>query len=540
MKAIVADVLPRLNGLAQVSVAVAMMSSPAALALQLENMANRGSVPGDVARQARALATASPTGTKMARLRALVDDLRTSAGENWRMVVFTGRNETQAAIGRDLEAQGAKVAYVGGGANAAGNTAAIKAFWADPPGANVIVSTDAGAEGVNLQVCNVVVNYDLPWNPMIVEQRIGRVQRLASRFQHVSVANLVVAGSVEERVVARLMVKLQAVSDTLGDVEAILEAAGREDEDSIQNELRELVVKSLMGQDVEAATKAVESAIERAKELYDKERDTVETTLGAMDEMHRAGPRLPDLEPVAPRFDAPTFVRLAHEANGATVTEDAQGRLRIAAPGQPVTLATFDATDPDLLRAASTPGFGGKWIENYAPGSPPFEHLVGAWASRRAHRVRDARHGLTASPRTLIDAWLLELDPDLRLEGVRIEARVPRFRGLATFRASAAVAVDRLERLVEVAVGEAPAGQPAVADELAFVADEMFLPEYPGHDDETLRRALATTGDLEAFAAFYEARLTENMGRTNDERMRVALRERFEPLFAAELQALAG
>ncbi len=181
---------------------------------------------------------------------------------------------------------------------------------------------------------------------MIVEQRIGRVQRLASPFQHVSVANLVVAGSVEERVVARLMVKLQAVSDTLGDVEAILEAAGRDDEDSIQNELRDLVVKSLMGQDVEAATAAIEVAIERAKELYEEERHTVEDTLGAMDEMHQAGPRLPDLDPVAPRFDVPTFVRLAHEANGATVTEDTKGRLSIDQPGQPVTVATFDGQIP--------------------------------------------------------------------------------------------------------------------------------------------------------------------------------------------------
>lgn len=539
MQAVVADVLPRLNGLSQVSVAVAMMSSPSALAAQLERMAMSGTVPHDVARQVRSLAIASPTGTKMNRLRELAGDLRVSVGEHWRMVVFTGRKETQAAIGRDLEAQGAKVAYIRGG-DAAGNAAAIKAFWDDPPRANVLVSTDAGAEGVNLQVCNVVVNYDLPWNPMIVEQRIGRVQRLASQYRHVSVANLVVAGSVEERVVARLMVKLQAVADTLGDVEAILEAAGRDDEDSIQNELRELVVKSLMGQDVEAATKAVEAAIERAKVLYDQERQTVEDTLGAMDEMHRAGPRLPDLEPVAPRFDVPTFVRLAHEANGATVTEDARGRLRIAAPGQPVTLATFDESDPDLSKVASSPGFGGRWIEYYAPGTPPFEHLVGAWASRRSHRVLDARHGAARSPHDLIDAWLRDLDTDLRTEGVRVGERVPRFRGRATFRASAAVAVDRLERLVDVIVGDASKVRPVTAGDLGYVLDELYLPEYQSHDDEALRASIEEVPDLTAFATFYEARLAENLGRTHDERMSRALRERFEPFLAAELQALEG
>lgn len=540
MQALVANVLPRLNGLSQVSLAVAMMSSPAALASQLENMARNGSVPPSVAQQARALATESPTGTKMERLRALVSDLRASVGSEWRMVVFTGRKETQAAIGRDLAQHGARVAYVGGGSGATANAAAISAFWAEPPGANVIVSTDAGAEGVNLQVCNVVVNYDLPWNPMIVEQRIGRVQRLASRFQHVSVANLVVADSVEERVVARLMVKLQAVSDTLGDVEAILEAAGRDDEDSIQNELRDLVVKSLMGQDVEAATRAVEATIERAKALYDEERATVEDTLGAMDEMHRTGPRLPDLAPVAPRFDVPTFVRLAHEENGATVTEDDRGRLRIAAPGHAVVLATFDETDPDLVRVNSTSGFGGKWIQYYAPGSRAFEQLVGEWASRRVHRVRDGRDGAATSSRALIDAWLRSIDEELRLESVRVEGRVPRFRGRATFQASAAVAVDRLERLVDVTVGDGQTSLTDVPEEVTYVRDELYLPEYTDHDADALRRTIAEAPDLTAFAAFYDARLTEDLRRTTDDRMKAALRDRFEPFFAAELQALDG
>ena len=110
-----------------------------------------------------------------------------------------------------------------GGAQAAANTRSIKGFWEDPPAFNVLVCTDAGAEGVNLQTANVVVNYDLPWNPMVVEQRIGRVQRLASRHKYVVVFNLVVQHSVEEHVVARLLEKLQAISTTIGDIEGILE-----------------------------------------------------------------------------------------------------------------------------------------------------------------------------------------------------------------------------------------------------------------------------------------------------------------------------
>ena len=137
------------------------------------------------------------------------------------------------------------------------------------PRAHAIVSTDAGAEGVNLQVANVLVNYDLPWNPMIVEQRIGRVQRLASRHEFVMVCNLVAAGSVEERVVARLMQKLQLVAHSMGDIEAILESTDPEEDDSeggtFQNRIRELVVRSLIGQDVEAVTEQARQSIEEAR-----------------------------------------------------------------------------------------------------------------------------------------------------------------------------------------------------------------------------------------------------------------------------------
>ena len=103
-------------------------------------------------------------------------------------------------------------------------------FRTNPPGISVIVSTDAGAEGVNLQSGNVLVNYDLPWNPMVLEQRIGRIQRLASRHENVAVINLVIADSVEERVVGRLLEKLQAVAETIGEPSGPLEplTAGRD------------------------------------------------------------------------------------------------------------------------------------------------------------------------------------------------------------------------------------------------------------------------------------------------------------------------
>ena len=95
----------------------------------------------------------------------------------------------------------------------------------------MIVSTEAGSEGVNLQVANVLVNFDLPWNPMIVEQRIGRIQRLASEHASVSILNIMLKDTFEEYIVGRLMEKLQMAAHAIGDIEALLEASGIDDED---------------------------------------------------------------------------------------------------------------------------------------------------------------------------------------------------------------------------------------------------------------------------------------------------------------------
>ena len=63
--------------------------------------------------------------------------------------------------------------------------------------ADILVCTDAAAEGLNFQFCGALVNYDMPWNPMRVEQRIGRIDRLGQRFTDIRIVNLHYAGTVE-------------------------------------------------------------------------------------------------------------------------------------------------------------------------------------------------------------------------------------------------------------------------------------------------------------------------------------------------------
>ena len=129
---------------------------------------------------------------------------------------------------------------------------------------------------VNLQVANVLVNYDLPWNPMIVEQRIRRVQRLASEHAHVSIFNFMLSGTFEEYIVGRLVEKLQMAADAIGDIESLLQGSdigdGEEDAtEGFEQKIRDLVLASLAGKDVEHATELAIKSIDKAKEELERE-----------------------------------------------------------------------------------------------------------------------------------------------------------------------------------------------------------------------------------------------------------------------------
>lgn len=85
-----------------------------------------------------------------------------------------------------------------------------------------LVATEAGGEGINLQFCNHIVNFDLPWNPMRVEQRIGRVHRLG-QTQDVYIYNLSTLGTIEEHIVNLLHEKINMFEMVIGRLDTILE-----------------------------------------------------------------------------------------------------------------------------------------------------------------------------------------------------------------------------------------------------------------------------------------------------------------------------
>src|SRR5712664_1103969 len=95
----------------------------------------------------------------------------------------------------------------------------IRAFHDDER--SVLIATRAGSEGRNLQICNVLVNYDLPWNPMVVEQRIGRLHRIGQK-REVHIVNLAAAGTIESYILQLLDKKIKLFELVVGELDLIL------------------------------------------------------------------------------------------------------------------------------------------------------------------------------------------------------------------------------------------------------------------------------------------------------------------------------
>jgi len=86
----------------------------------------------------------------------------------------------------------------------------------------VMLSSEVGSEGLDLQFCHHMVNYDLPWNPMKVEQRIGRLDRIGQESQKIIIVNFKVEETIEERILTRLYERIKIFEESIGDLEQIL------------------------------------------------------------------------------------------------------------------------------------------------------------------------------------------------------------------------------------------------------------------------------------------------------------------------------
>jgi hypothetical protein len=155
---------------------------------------------------------------RQAKLEALAELLGDQARRREKVIVFSQFRRTVTAITDMLRARGLRVGAFHGSLATPAKDAIVAAFRDE---LDVLVSTEAGGEGRNLQFCRTLINYDLPWNPMRVEQRIGRVHRIG-QTRDVEIINLSARATLEAYVLKVLHEKIGMFQLVIGEMDQIL------------------------------------------------------------------------------------------------------------------------------------------------------------------------------------------------------------------------------------------------------------------------------------------------------------------------------
>ncbi|MBW7875462.1 MAG: DEAD/DEAH box helicase [Candidatus Cloacimonetes bacterium] len=217
-----------------------MTSSPQALLESVSGVLGRNDLGFEIRDSLLKLETYAKEVSMPAKLRVVLELLENELkGE--RVLIFTQFRRTQTVISEALKSKGITVHLFYGEMSSKQKEAVVKQF---KDGVSVLVSTDAGSEGQNLQFARYMINYDLPWNPMKVEQRIGRVHRLGQKHE-VFILNLFVKDTIEEHIVHLLQRKIKLFERIVGELEMILGYMGNElsDMDSLDRKIMEIVAR---------------------------------------------------------------------------------------------------------------------------------------------------------------------------------------------------------------------------------------------------------------------------------------------------------
>lgn len=315
--------------------------------------------------------------SKFDKLREVLGDERF---KDQKILIFTEHRDTLEFLVRRLEGLGfaGKVARIHGGMHYKEREEQVEFFRRAAPegGATFMVATDAAGEGINLQFCWLMVNYDIPWNPARIEQRMGRIHRYKQMHDPVLLFNLVAGKTREGRVLKALLEKLERIRKELGS-DKVFDIIGRQFEGV---SLKELILRAVIDDRTEESVREIEGRLtpQQARARLEQMEKLLETG-------GDVSVQLPDLRARMEREELrrlmPGFVRHLMEKSapllGMALEGDLDGvfSLRPLKPGAldplwPV-LETYDAEVRERFTVYK-PGEGDKAIF-LRPGEPFFD-----------------------------------------------------------------------------------------------------------------------------------------------------------------------
>ncbi|MDO4856623.1 MAG: SNF2-related protein [Thermoguttaceae bacterium] len=518
------SIIPGFPVLKIFSLARGLMSSPQAFLEEFKKNPLNLQIINDWLPRVEKLVEAIPISQKMEKVLHLLEEMRERAqkeSRSWRAIIFTMRLATQKQIAKCLEEKGFAYDFIQGG-NPALNCDTIQKYKCEPPQINIIISTDAGAEGVNLQEGNVIINYDLPWNPMIIEQRIGRVQRLGSNFEDVIVFNPYAQNTIEEDIVERLVLKLIGISQAIGDLESILEISENE-EDSFEETIKRLVLNALKGQDIEQQKKKIEQEVDRAAKYYEEHKHELDETLSATNwNEELAEENLPpEIEPQYHSMTEQEFLTKAWENNQPLYSYGEK----------PFGISERIWNHPEELR-----------------NSREFSDCIQEWRKKASSFVYDLTCKTSENDEWITKAWLHQF-PETQIDQIVNSGQTSLdFQGHILFRAEVSNSVNRFQKVLSSPVVTLNDSIPDYSRVETIIPDDFTksrnynaeIAKMVPDPSALANQAVENDAGLQRFAQYYYNVLEAKQAKTEDPKIQRRNRDNFMPKFSAEMCGIQG
>ena len=182
---------------------------------------------------------------KDSKIEKLVEVVKNIVAEDKeaKILIYTKHPTTLRYISEKLSLLNLKIVEYAGGLTREERGVIVKKFKEE---ADVLISTETGSEGLNFQFCNNLINYDLPWNPMAVEQRIGRLDRIGQK-KDINVYSLATKDTMEEHVVDLIINKMCCIGLVIGELPIILFNLGLDNKgDSGSNKIEEMLMNAFI------------------------------------------------------------------------------------------------------------------------------------------------------------------------------------------------------------------------------------------------------------------------------------------------------
>lgn len=155
------------------------------------------------------------------KLQKLFDVLKEASDKTTKVILFAFYIDTLLYLQSKIAAKRYRVYLLTSAIPISERTALIDSFRKDS-GFSILLSSRVGSEGIDLQFCDTMINYDLPWNPMEIEQRIGRIDRIGQTSQVINIINFGLSNTIDDRIIMRLYDRIKLFEGTIGLLEPIM------------------------------------------------------------------------------------------------------------------------------------------------------------------------------------------------------------------------------------------------------------------------------------------------------------------------------